>query len=48
MLKNFIDGDRDALELSFSVLTKVKSPKTKLSLELFKSYSLLILILSFS
>ena len=47
--KEFKDSaysNRDILEIGSSILSRVGSPKTKLSLELFKFYSLLIVILS--
>ena len=44
----FIGSNRGALELGSSILPRVKSPKAKLFLELFKSYFSLILILGSS
>ena len=44
----FISSNRDALELSFSVLSRVESFRAKLFLKLLKSYFLLILILGSS
>ena len=41
----WLGGDRDTPKSGFGVSSGVESPKTKLSLKLFKSYSLLILIL---
>ena len=43
----FIGGNGDALELGFSVLSKVGSPGAELSLKLLKFYFLLMLILGF-
>ena len=44
----FIGSNKSALEVGFSVLSKVESPGAKLSLKLFKSYSLLISMLGSS
>ena len=41
VLDNFIGSDRDTLKLNFNILSRVGSPKIKLSLKPFKSYSLL-------
>jgi hypothetical protein len=43
----FVGGNKGALKLSFSVLSRVKSLGAKLFLKPFKFYSLLILILGF-
>ena len=43
-----IGSDKGTLEVGFGVSSRVGSPKAELSLELFKSYFLLISILGFS
>ena len=48
MLDDSINSNKDALEISFSILSRVGSPGAKSFLKLFKSYFLLILILGSS
>ena len=45
VLKNFISGNGGAPKISSSISFRVKNPKTKTFLKLFKSYFSLILIL---